>query len=171
MGSNRTKLFKDINLDDIVFKPIRKTATGSRIIDIENDNSYQTCWLKILYPVEYSIAVDCEKIKDILNEIDEKIIEHSSNVLDFPKNEILKMYRCLKKSGSNNGFGETSIFSVSLLTNTIMFDKDRNFYDKSEIKSILKPGQYVRFIFKFKKVYFKDHELTCPLELIQIELA
>jgi hypothetical protein len=160
------KLLKDFNSNDLIFKPVRKTTTGSRIIDINGDMLFQTGWLKILYDVDYSICVDSEKIKDVLEKIDEIVIEHSSNTLDFSKEEILNMYRpLLKQSGNFNSF------TISILTNTVLFDKYKNIYNKSEIKTILKPGQNIRLIFCFKKISFKDHELRFPLELHQIELA
>lgn len=160
------KLLKDFNQNDLIFKPVRKTATGSRIIDVDGNILFQTCWLKILYDVDYSIWVDSEKIKDVLTEIDQKVIEHSAISLDFSRDEVMKMYKPLLKQS-----GDSNCFSVSILTNTTLFDRQKNFYDKSEIKNILRPGQSVRFIFAFKKIYFKDHELTFPLELQQIELA
>ncbi len=160
------KLLKDFTKNDLIFKPVRKTTTGSRIIDIEGNILFQTCWLKILYDVEHSICVNSEKIKDVLSQIDQLVIDYSSVVLDFSKQEILKMYRPLLKQT-----GDSSCFYISILTNTTLFDQDKNFYDKSEIKNILKQGQNVRFIFCFKKIYFKDHELTFSLELQQIELA
>lgn len=160
------KLLKDFEDKDLIFKPVRKTQTGSRIIDVDNNILYQTCWLKIVGDIEYSICVDSEPIKPILQKIDSSVIKHASNMLGFSEQEILKMYKpVLKQSGDSN------YFCVSILTNTTLFDKDKNFYDKSEIKNILKQGQSVRFIFSFKKIYFKDHELTFPLELQQIELA
>jgi hypothetical protein len=166
MTAPSVKLLKDFNQNDLIFKPVRKTPTGSRIIDVDGNILFQTCWLKILYDVDYSICVDSENIKSVLEQIDQKVIDHSSNVLDFSKQEILKMYRPLLKQS-----GDSNCFCVSILTNTVLFDRYKNFYDKSEIKNILKQGQSVRFIFGFKKIYFKDHELTFPLELQQIELA
>jgi hypothetical protein len=160
------KLFKDFNKTDLIFKPVRKTATGSRIIDVDGDILFQTSWAKILYDVDYSICVDSENIKDTLSEIDQMVIERASNSLDFSKDEIIKMYRPLLKQS-----GDSNCFCVSILTGTTLFDRYKNFYDKSEIKNILKPGQSVRLLFSFKKIYFKDHELTFPLELQQIELA
>jgi hypothetical protein len=160
------KLFKDFDINNLIFKPLRKTATGSRIIDIENQEIYQTCWLKILYDVEYNICVEADKIKEILEQIDTKIVDYSSEKLDFSKTEILRMYRPLLKSSSNS-----YCFSVPISTNTVLFDSTKKFYNKAEMKDILKSGQNIRFIFKFKKIYFKDHELTLPLELLQIELA
>ncbi len=160
------KLLRDFTKDDLIFKPVRKTSTGSRIIDVDGDTLFQTGWLKIIYDVNYSICVDSESIKNILDEIDQIIIDQASKSLEFSKEEIVNMYRPLLKQSS-----DFNSFNVSILTGTILFDKDKNFYDKSEIKNILKPGQNVRFIFGFKKIYFKDHELTFPLELQQIELA
>jgi outer membrane protein assembly factor BamB len=160
------KLFKDFDKNDLIFKPVRKTATGSRIIDVDGDTLFQTSWLKILYDVDYSICVDSEKIKDTLSQIDQIVIERASNSLDFSKEEIVNMYRPLLKQS-----GDSNCFCVSILTGTTLFDKDKNFYDKPEIKNVLRPGQSVRFIFGFKKIYFKDHELTFQLELQQIEVA
>ena len=166
MTTRYIKLLKNFTTNDLIFKPVRKTSSGSRIIDIEGDTLFQTGWLKILYDVDYRICVDGEKIKDILSQIDEIVIDHSVNALDFTKQEIINMYRPLLKQS-----GDLNCFSISVLTSTTLFDKDKNFYDKSEIKTVLKQGQNVRFIFGFKKIYFKDHELTFPLELQQIELA
>ncbi len=162
-GIKCIKLLKDFDTNDLTFKPIRKTTTGSRIIDVNENTLFQTCWLNILYDVDYTICVRSEKIKDILNQIDEKVISHSSNVLGFSKEEILQMYRPLLKQNNQ--------FSIPILTNTVLFDNQKKFYNKSEIKNILKKGQHVRFIFNFKKIYFKDHELTFPLELQQIEVS
>lgn len=161
---NDIKLLKNFDKNDLIFKSLRKTSTGSRIIDIECKKMYQTNWMRILYDVEYRICVDAEKNKNILEEIDEIVIDYSSNVLKFSRQEILQMYRPLLNKFSNS-------FNMSLSTHTIMFDKDKNTYNKTEIKNILKQGQIVRFIFSFKKIYFKDHELTLPLELQQIECA
>jgi len=172
------KLLKDFKRDDLIFKKIRKTSTGSRIIDVEGNISFQTGWLKILYDVDYNICVNTSdnttnntsdttnNTTNILAQIDEIVINHSSNILDFTKQEIIKMYRPLLKQ-----YDDSNCFRVSISSNTILFDKNKNFYDKSEIKNILKQGHYVRFIFTFKKIYFKNHELTFPLELQQIELA
>jgi hypothetical protein len=156
-------LLKDFDPDNFIFKPVRKTATGSRIIDVDGNDSFQTCWLKILCDTEYGICVESDKIKNIFERIDEKVITHSSNVLEFSKQEILQMYRPISKN--------SNYFCISILTNTVLFDKNKNFYEKNEIKNVLKVGQNVRFIIKFKKIYFKDHELSFPLELLQIELA
>lgn len=160
------KLFENFNENDLIFKPVRKTQSGSRIIDVNENILYQTCWLKMVNDIEYSICVDPEKIQTILQKIDEIVINHASNAFGFERHEIIKMYRPLLKLSGNNKY-----FSMSILTNTALFDKHKNFYNKSEIKNILKQGHYVRFIFNFKKIYFKDHELTFPLELQQIELA
>jgi hypothetical protein len=162
----KIKLFKDFNQTDLIFKPVRKTSTGSRIIDVDGDILFQTCWLKLLYDVDYSICVDSEKIKNILNQIDQIVINNVSTSLDFSKEDILKMYKPLLKQS-----GDSSYFFASIITNTVLFDKDKNFYDKNEIKKILRPGQNIRFIFSFKKIYFKDHEITFPFKLYQIELA
>jgi len=156
------KLLGDLNIDIIKFKNTRKTNTGSRIIDVDCDELFQTPWLKIVYDVDYTICVNAEKIKDTLKSIDEKIIKFSSTALNFSEEEIKEMYRPLLKNEN---------FSISILSTTILFDRYRNFYDKSEIKNILKVGHYVRFIIKFKKIYFKDHIVTFPLELVQIEVA
>ncbi len=160
------KLLENFDQNDLIFKPVRKTAAGSRIMDVDGDILFQTCWLKILYDVDYNICVNSEQIKDILRQIDQIVIDHSSNVLDFSKQEMLNMYRPLLKQSS-----DSNCFSISILTNTVLFDRHRNFYNKSEIKNVLKQGQNVRFIFCFKKICFKNHELRFPLELQQIELA
>lgn len=165
MDARCIKLLKDFNENDLIFKSMRKTNTGSRIIDVDGNTMFQTCWLNILYDVENSICVNSEQIKDILSQIDKMVIDHSSLVLGFEKPEIIKMYRSLTSDTK-------CYFYISILSNTVLFDRYKNFYkDKTEIKSILKQGQYVRFIFNFKKIYFKDHEITFPLELQQIELA
>lgn len=161
------KLLKDFDPSELKFKPVRKTTTGSRIIDVDCEGLIlQTGWLPIIYDIEYNICVNSDKIKEILEKIDKRIVEYSCEILDFTKEEIIKMYRpLLKQTGNFN------CFSISILTNTLLFDRDKNVYDKSEIKNVLKKGQYVRLLFNFKKIYFKDHELTFPLELQQIELA
>jgi hypothetical protein len=161
--TSNIKLLKDFKSSDLIFKPVRKTATGSRIIDVKGDMLFQTPWLKILYDVEHNICVDSDKIKDTLDQIDQIVINHSSNTLDFSKQEILNMYRPLLKDSDR--------FSISILTNTTLFDRYKNFYDKSDIKSILKQGQSVRFVFGFKKIYFKDYIILFQIELQQIELA
>jgi len=163
------KLLKDFVENDLTFKKVRETNTGSRIIDVINQEYIQTPWLQIRYEVDHSICVNADKIKDVLSVIDTKIITHSSNILDFSIDEISSMYKCLLR--------QTGYFSIPISSNTILFDSskdsnlERKYYDKSEIKNILKIGNYVRFIIKFKKIYFKDHNITFPIELIQIELA
>ena len=157
------KLLKDFVQDDLIFKSVRKTDTGSRIIDICGNTLFQTPWLRILRDIDYDICVDSEKITDIFEQIDQIVIEHSSTILNFSKEEILKMYRPLLKQSKNS-------VSFRISTNTVLFDQDKNCFNKSEIKDILKRGQTVRFIFSFKKIYFKDHQLTFPLEVLQIEL-
>lgn len=160
------KLFKHFNKNDLLFKDIRKTNTGSRIIDIESNILYQTGWLKILFDVDYTICVDADKIKHILSEIDDIIIDKSVQFLDFSKADIINMYKPLLKKN-----GDSCCFCISILTNTVLFDKDKNYFNKSEIKNILKQGNLIRFIFSFKKIYFKDHEINVQLELNQIELV
>jgi len=152
-------LLKNLNPENLKFKPIRKTDAGSRIIDVENQEMYQTCWLKVMYDIEYSICVSTENILSILESIDNKIIEQSIKSFDFTEKDIRDMYKPLKKN----------YLSLPLSTNVILFDKDKNFYEKSEIKDLLKAGSFIRCIIKFKKIYYKDHEITFPLELVQIE--
>ncbi len=162
----KVKLLRDFVPSDLVFKNQRKTESGSRIVDVDSNVFFQTPWLKILYDVDYSICVESELIKDVLEKIDNIVIEYSISELEFSKTEIMNMYRpLLKKSGDDN------CFTISVLTNTVLFDNQKNHYDKSEIKTILKQGQMVRLLFAFKKIYFKDHALTFPLELQQIDLA
>ena len=160
------KFLKDFNQNDLNFKPVRTTTSGSSIIDVDGNILFQTGWLKILYDVDYTICVDSEKIKEILNRIDEIVIDHSSKSLKISKEQILNMYRPLLEQYIN-----TYTFRIPILSDTILFDNNRNFYDKSEIKNILKQGQNIRFIFGFKKIYLKNNKLTFPLDLKQIELA
>ena len=143
------KLLKDLNIDDLEFKKMRETDTGSRIIDIDNIELYQTPWMKIIYEVEYNICVNAVKIQDILDKIDDKVVKYSSECLEFSQKEIENMYRPLLRQS-----GDLVYFSIPITTNTILFDKNRTFYDKSEIKNILKVNQYVRFIIRIQKTLF-----------------
>jgi len=160
------KLIKDFDIDkDLTFDPVRKTNTGSRIIDVRGDTLYQTGWMKVLYDVEYTICLEASKHMNILASIDEKVVDHCSDKLPFSRQEILQMYRPLLRTGDINRF------TVSPLTGTVMYDKDKNTYNKAELKTVLKPGHYIRFIFGFNKVYLNNHELKFCLELRQIEKA
>lgn len=155
------KLFKDFNVSDLIFKKIRSTDSGSRIIDIADKTFYQTKWLCISRDIEYSICLDLDPdTEKTFNEIDEKVIEHLSKVLDFSEQEIRDMYRPLVKYSN---------FRISILSGTVLFDQDKKFYYKADIKNVLKSGHWVRLIFNFKKIQFSNHEITFSLELIQIE--
>jgi len=145
------KFFKYFTGGDLHFAKIRKTSTGTRIIDIVDNTLFQTPWLTVMYDVEYKICVNAEKIRDILEEIDKTVVEYARSALNFSEDEILKMYR-------------------PLITTTILWDQNKNFYNKPEIKNVIKPGQNVRFIMSFKKIEFKDHELTMVIDLRQIEV-
>ena len=158
------KLLKDFT--ELEFKNIRKTDTGSRIIDIDNVDSWQTPWMKIVFEVEYNICVNAEKIQEILEAIDKQVIKHASECLDFSEDEIQEMYKPLLRT-----YNDMTYLSAPITSNTVLFDRERNFYSKSEIKKILKVNQYVRFIIRFKKIYFKDHILSIQFELQQVELA
>ena len=154
-------LLKDINIDDIQFKSMRRTDTGTRIIDVDNQKMYQTCWLKALYDIEYNLCLSTEGIEPILEMFDKKVIEESIKSFDFSEKDITDMYKYLNKN----------YISLSISTNTYLFDKDKNCYEKPEIKDKLKKGDFVRCIIKPKKIYYKDHEIVFTLELVQIELS
>jgi hypothetical protein len=62
---------------------------------------------------------------------------------------------------------EYLIFPVG--TNTVIFNNDIC-HEKGEIKNLLKIGDVARFIFSFKKLLFKNNELSVCIELLQIEI-
>jgi hypothetical protein len=160
------KLIEELNIDELEFKKMRETNTGSRIIDIDNTDLYQTPWMKIIYEVEYNICIDAAKIQDVLEQIDNRVIQYSAICLEFTEDETREMYRPLLRKSNNQVY-----FSIPITVGTVLFDRDKTFYNKTEIKDILKVNQHVRFILRFKKLYFKDHNLTFQIELVQIELA
>ena len=155
------KLICDINVEnDIKFKKMRKTATKTCIIDIE-ENAYQTGWLKIITDVENYVCVNTNNIQSILNDIDNKILCYSSNIFEFSIDEMKNMYRPLYKS--------SCYLVVPLNSKTILFNNG-NFYNKDKIKDVLKIDDDIRMIISFKKITFKDYELSVNIELSQIEL-
>ena len=129
------------------FKKLRKTNTGSIIIDVENQELFQTPWMQIVYEPEYSICTNADKLREVLETIDNRIIEYSSTTLGFSDSETRQMYRPLLRNDN---------FSTSVSSTSILFDSDKNFYNKPDMNKVLKKGQYVRYILKFKKIYFKD---------------
>jgi len=155
------KFFRDNNYI-LKFEKVRLTKTGSRIIDIKNQDLHQTPWLKLTYEVDYNVCVNAGPIKEALNQLDQQIINHTAMILDFTPEEMQEMYRPLLRNCN---------FYCPIGSATILFDRERNFWDKSQIPSILKVGNWVRFIIKFNKITFKDHQLTVQFEVIQIELS
>lgn len=154
------KLFKDFNP---VFKKIRSTDTGSRIIDVENPEMYQTPWLKVVFKPEFDICVDSTPISDKLIETDNFIVNYLKDILDFDYEDILYMYKHLERG---------NLFKINITTNTVLFDKEKNEYiGKKEISEKLEPGNFIRLIIKPKKIYFKNHVISFQLELVQAELA
>ena len=140
------------------FKDIRTTATQTKIIDITDENTFQTCWLKLLYPVEYDITVDNDNIIDILDCMDTQIRDQLSKL-----GSVHDHYRPLSQS---------NYFKLRLSTNTVLFDRHRTSFEKAEIGKILKPGQLIRFIFRLKKISYKEpDDLYTTIDLLQIEMA
>lgn len=160
------KLLKDINLQDLKFAPVRKTPTGIRIIDINHNVSYQTCWSRLVNDIEYSLCIDPGSNSSTLQEIDNFVISHASSALDLTEQETTSMYRPLVRI-----YEYSSYFNIPIHTNTALFDKDKNYYTKkNEIKSLLKKGDTVRAIISFRRIQFKDGQITIPFETIQLEM-
>lgn len=168
------KFVKDINVQkDLKFKKIRSTPTSAKIIDIEMD-IFQTGWCKICYDVDYAICTDVpDQLKNILMEMDNRIIEHCSEVLDFCPQEITTMFRPILRPR-----GEGYYFRVPISSSSVLFgiseengEKIRKHYNKKEMPDVLRVGNYVRFIIRMKKLYFKDHSLTVQMEMKQAEYA
>lgn len=158
------KLFKNIDVEgDIAFKNKRQTQAGTWLIDVTCDNIYQTTWLPVK-EVGFSVVVDASEIRAELNKIDEKVIDHCSNNLDMTIDEITKTYRHLC-----NETAEGVYFYASPTVNTVLYDNNKNVHGKSDIKQMLGPGDFVRLLFKFKKLNFKNYSLTFSLDLQQIE--
>ncbi len=156
------KLLKDIVVEnDIKFSKMRKTATKTCIIDI-NEDMYQTGWMEIISDIENNICIDATCIKDILEKIDNKILCYSANIFDFSVEEMKNMYKPIFKSS------HYLVFPIN--SKTVLFVGDKT-YDKDNLKSMLKSGDIARFIFSFKKLSFKDYELCTFIELHQIELS
>lgn len=155
------KLIRDFAPDDLKFKSTRRTQTGARIIDTHEDVPlYQTPWTNVAYDVEDKICVECDSFKNILQEIDDLVSKHASKELDFNEEEVKNMYRPLNRG---------NLFYVPLSTNLILFDEERRHYGRSKVAEIVKRGHKVRFVIDFKKIYFRNHEITFPFEIIQIE--
>lgn len=160
------KLLKELSRSDIKFNKIRKTSSGSKLIDVDCE-PIQTCWCKIVYDVDFSICTDVpELLEEKIKMVDNKILDHCSEVLDICHQELSDMYRSLLKP-KNGGF----YFRMPVNSSSILFGPEKNYHKKSEMKKVLKKNYYIRFIFKIKKISFKDYNLKPQLELIQAEYA
>lgn len=158
------KLFRNIDIDgDILFKNKRQTQAGTWLIDITCDYTFQTTWLPVK-DVGFSIVTDATIIRDELTKIDEKVIDHCSQKLGMSIDEITKTYRHLCKETTDGSY-----FYISPTVNTVLYDSNKNAYGKSDIKQMLSQNDFVRLLFKFKKLNFKNYSLTFSLELLQIE--
>jgi hypothetical protein len=166
MTIDKIKLIENFSANDLIFKGIRKTASGTRLVNIDYEYLLQTPWLRILYDVEYSVCVEAEKIKEILSSIDDKILNYMTEQLNITIEELTEMYRPLLKISKN-----INCFTIPISSNSVLFDSSKNYYNKAEMKNILKPNDNIRLLIKFKKISFGDHDLKILLELIQLELA
>jgi hypothetical protein len=163
-------LLKNLNVNDITFEKPRKTGVGATIIDVNSD-LIQTCWCKILYDVDYAICTDVpEQIRSNLQELDSKIIDHCSEVFKVCHQELTDMYKPFFRTISHDGTG-SSYLRMPISTNTIMWNQGKHTQTKKDIQELLSKNDYVRFIFKIKKLYFKDNCLTVQIELVQVEKA
>ncbi len=162
-------LLKDFDIEkDIKFKKVRTTGVGAKIIDIES-KLLQTCWTKIMYGVDYSICTDTpELFEKFLMKFDSIIVNHCAEVFDMCPETITKMYRPLLRPTRDGHYFRMPIANSSVLWKNSQ-GGSRERYNKSEMKDVLEIGHYIRFIIKFKKLYFKDNNLTVQLELIQAE--
>ena len=156
------KLLKDISIDnDIKYKKYRKTQSGSHIIDFE-ENIFQTCWLEIHNDIENNMCLNASKITNLINSIDENIIKHCVKTLGLTEDRIRQIYIPILK------YKKHLIFNIG--TNTVMFDSEKVVYDSPFIiKKNLKKGDYIRTIMCFKKICFKEYEIKCIIDLLQIE--
>jgi hypothetical protein len=158
-------LFNDVNIDNIKFKKLRGTSSGSKIIDFDYIGLIQTGWCEIIYDVDYGICTEVTpEFRIFLEKLDTKIINHCSEVLDLCPQALTEMYIPLLRPNKNGHY-----FRLGISTTSILFDKESNYYNKSEMKDVLKKRDFVRFIFKFKKLNFKDHILKVQTEMIQTE--
>jgi len=159
------KLLKDLSISDINFKKIRSTTVG-KIIDIEFE-TFQTDWCQICYDVDYAIYANISKTFEIfVAELDSEIINHCSKIFDMCETNITMMYRSLLKPRPNsNG----CYIRIPISSTSILWGPNREYYSKEEMPNILKVGNYIRFIIKLKKLYFKDNSLTLQLDLVQAE--
>lgn len=161
------KFLKNVDVEnDLKFKKVRTTSVGAKIIDIDMP-IIQTCWTKILYDVDYSICTNVpELLKETLIKMDTKIIDHCAEIFNMCHENITEMYRPLLRPTENDYY-----FKVPISNSSVLWKTSDTWYNKSEMKEILKVGHYVRFIIKFKKLYFKDYNLTVQFELIQAEMT
>ena len=164
------KFLKDIDVPkDLIFKKVRSTPAGARIIDLKID-IFQTCWCKVRYDVDYAICTDVpEELEKVFAAMDNKIVEHCAEVLGFCEQEIASMYRPILRT-TNSGF----YFRMPISNSSVLWGGeggDRKHYNKKEMAEVLKIGNYVRFVIRMKKLYFKDHNLTVQTELVQAEYS
>lgn len=157
------KLIENISSEDITSKKIRTTSSGSKIVDLDCD-LIQIGWCKVLFDVDYSICIELDyKMKESFEKLDSLIKDIIIKNMNFTEEETNDFYKKL----SNN----SSVVYLPLSKNIIMFNESKDFFDKTEIKNMLKPGNYIRTIFKIKKITFVDYIITSNIETIQLEIA
>lgn len=121
---------------------IRTTKTGTKFVDILNEELFQTSYLEIIYIEDNKIVTLCDNILLELEEQIKKIIQTESNIL------------C------------DEFFEIKYNDKTILWENGE-YYTSNEINDRIKVGDKVRYIIKFKKIDIKN--LKIYHEILQIE--
>lgn len=176
-------LIRDFDTTLIKFKKSRKTSSGSIIIDLEEMPLLQSPWCKIVYPVEHSINLEASStFLKKCQEIDNMIVDHCAKVFDFCPQEITEMYKSIIKYYGLDSDDIKYVFRISMNTTTVIFESkeeeskeeeskegESKEYTKSNAGEILKVGDYVRVLFKIKKITMSNHEIKLQMDLSQVE--
>lgn len=146
-----------------VFGPKRKTNTGTVIIDVKNsDVLFQTKWMQIIFINEHDICVDVKNNKNVLMYIDQLVLEQCTLQLGLSETEAKDMYSPLLKN--------ENLFYIPIGSKTITFDSDRNYYYKPDALKFLKSDDHdIRTLISFKKIQFKDYQISLQLDVQYIE--
>jgi hypothetical protein len=157
------KLLIDFIPDDIKFTQARKTATGTKIIDLQDVPLFQSPWTRVMHDIDNYICVDCKQFRTVLELIDGLVLDNAIKLFgigDFGDNESETNYKSLVRG---------NYMYLPIPTNIIIFDQNKDYYYKSDLKKI-KINSIIRFIFSIQKIYFKDYTISTIIKLVQIEI-
>jgi hypothetical protein len=126
---------------------VRTTKTGTKLLDILNDELFQTPYLEIIHLENNRIVTISDNIMVGMDKQIKTIVEKETG-------------------GENNGVLCDEFFEIKYGDKTIMWE-DGEYVGSGEINKKLMVGDKVRYIIKFKKIDIKN--LKVCLEILQIE--